>query len=215
MATIQKFTFNAFQENTYVISDESGACIIIDPGCNTASEEEMLTNYIATHNLDPVRLINTHCHIDHVLGNRFVADMYQLELEIHRDEVPVLQFAAQAAMLYQVRYEGSPEPGKFIDQGDTIEFGNTRLQTILTPGHSPASISFFHAEEKFLIAGDVLFYGSIGRTDLPGGDYDTLIASIRNKLLPLGDDVVVHPGHGPETTIGHERKTNPFLTGGE
>ncbi len=215
MAEILQFTFNPFQENTYVVYDNSGACIIFDPGCFDQREKEQLVQEIEKRELKPVRLINTHCHIDHIFGNQFVADQYNLPLEIHRGEIPVLKAAPQSAMLFGLPNPGklSPEPEKFIEEGDLVEFGHTRLKAILTPGHSPASLSFYCEADKFLIAGDVLFPGSIGRTDLPGGDFKTLINSITNKLFPLGDEVTVYPGHGPATNIGYERKHNPFLTG--
>ena len=206
------FTFNPFQENTYILYDDTGECIIIDPGCFETKEKEELANFIATGGLTPVRLINTHCHIDHVFGNRFVSERYGLQPEIHQGELPVLQSCPQVSRFYGIPYrEESPLPGQYIEEGDTVTFGNTRLEAIFTPGHSPASLSFFCREEKTLVAGDVLFYESIGRTDLPGGDHATLINSIREKLFPLGDDVKVLPGHGPATTIGHEKRNNPFL----
>ena len=153
----------------------------------------MIQREITQNNLKPVRLINTHCHIDHVFGNKFVSETYNLPLEIHEGELPVLKAVPMACQMYGIPYpEPSPMPGKFIKEGGTIEFGNTKLQTIFTPGHSPASISFFCEAEKFIIAGDVLFYGSIGRTDLPGGDFKTLISVIKEKLFPLGDDVKVY-----------------------
>lgn len=211
-ATIAILTFNPFQENTYVVFDETGECVIFDPGCYEAHERIELSQFITENNLLPVRLINTHCHIDHVFGNKFVSDTWGLELETHEGEVPVLEAVPQICKFYGIPMgEPSPMPGKFIEEGDIIEFGHTKLEAVLTPGHSPASLSFFCAADKFIIAGDVLFRESIGRTDLPGGDFDTLIASIKNKLFPLGDDVKVFPGHGPSTTIGFERSHNPFL----
>ncbi|MDX1666600.1 MAG: MBL fold metallo-hydrolase [Saprospiraceae bacterium] len=212
MAEVISFTFNPFQENTYLVADDSGECVIFDPGCYEDAEKEQLRSKIEEHGLKPVRLINTHCHIDHIFGNRFVYETYGLPLEIHRDEKPVLKAAPEAGALFGIMMqEISPEPGGFLEEGDLIEFGSTSLRTLLTPGHSPASLSFYCEEEDFVIAGDVLFQGSIGRTDLPGGDFDTLIQSIREKLLPLGDSVRVYPGHGPATYIGYERQHNPFL----
>lgn len=209
---VVQLTFNPFQENTYLLYDDTKQGVIIDPGCLDVSEKQELARTIQALGVTPVRLLNTHCHLDHVFGNRFVAEKYHLSLEIHSGEISMLERAPQAAMLYGVPYpELSPAPGAFIEDGDIIEFGNTRLEAILTPGHSPASLSFFCAESNFLIAGDVLFYGSIGRTDLPGGDYDTLIESIVNRLLPLGDNVTVYSGHGQATTIGFEKQHNPFL----
>lgn len=211
-ATIVIFTFNPFQENTYVVFDETKECAIIDPGCYEAHERIELQDFIMENGLKPVRLINTHCHLDHVFGNHFVHKTWGLELEIHRGELPVLEAVPQVSRFYGIPSgEPSPMPGRFIEEGDVVSFGNTRLEAILTPGHSPASLSFFIREDKLLLAGDVLFKESIGRTDLPGGDFDTLIASIKDKLLPLGDEVKVFPGHGPSTTIGFERRHNPFL----
>lgn len=209
--TIRKFTFNSFQENTFVLSDDTAECVIFDPGCSTPQEENELKSYIEELNLTPVRLINTHCHIDHVLGNKFVSDVWQLPLEAHAGEVPVLESGLQVSQMYGIAYTPSPPIAKYIEAGDEIKFGNSSLQTYFTPGHSPASLSFLHEESKNLIAGDVLFYGSIGRTDLPGGNFDTLIKSIKEQLFPLGDDVIVHPGHGPSTSIGFEKENNPFL----
>lgn len=205
-------TYNPFQENTYVLYDATGECIIIDPGCWNAKEEKDLKEQISKLGLQPVGLYNTHCHLDHVFGNAFVAATYGLELCVHEGEVPVLDAVPQVCKMYGVPYtKPSPNPGKFLTPGATIAFGTSELRILLTPGHSPASLSFFSEASRILIAGDVLFNGSIGRTDLPGGDLDVLMESIRREYLPLGDDVVVYPGHGPATTLGHERATNPFL----
>jgi len=213
MARVVRFTFNPFQENTYLVIDQTKQCALFDPGCASAAERDELARYIDAEELQPVRLINTHCHLDHIFGNAFVARRYGLELEIHRQELPVLQGAPASAQLFGIDFrEELIEPGRFLAEGQEVVFGHTRLQVLLTPGHSPGSLSFYHAAEGFLISGDVIFQGSIGRTDLPGGDMATLLRSIREKLLPLGDEVVVHSGHGPDTTIGHERRTNPFLT---
>lgn len=213
MTLVAEFTFNPFQENTYIVYDETKECVIFDPGCYTQAEKDQLTAFIENEGLKPVRLINTHCHLDHVFGNHFVATKYELGLEIHKGELPVLQAAPQVSMMYGIPFpEPSPEPSAFIEEGATLTFGNTQLEVLLTPGHSPASISFFCKKQKFVIAGDVLFYQSIGRTDLPGGDFPTLMKSIKEQLFPLGDDVTVYSGHGPSTSIGYERKHNPFLT---
>lgn len=212
MADVVKLTFNDFQENTYIVYDMTGECVIFDPGCYRRHEEEELTGKIKELGLKPVRLINTHCHLDHVFGNKFVAEHYQLGLEIHEGELPVLQAVPQICMMYGLPPAApSPDPSRFITVGEVIEFGNTRLETLFTPGHSPASVSFFCRESGFVIAGDVLFYGSIGRTDLPGGDFDTLISSIKTQLLTLPDETMVYPGHGPHTTVAFERENNPFL----
>jgi glyoxylase-like metal-dependent hydrolase (beta-lactamase superfamily II) len=211
MAEVHFFTFNDFQENTYIIHDETNDCIIIDPGCNTTQERAQLKNYISEHGLKPVRLLNTHCHIDHILGNAFVADTYGLKLETHAGEIPVLESGKMIAQMYGISYDYSPDPEKLLAEGDLVTFGQTTMQVLFTPGHSPASICFYQPHERWIIAGDVLFYESIGRTDLPGGDHQTLLDSIRTQLFVLEDDVRVFPGHGPATLIGHERKFNPFL----
>lgn len=212
MAVVSKLTFNPFQENTYIVSDETGECIIFDPGCYTEKERDELKNFISENEWTPVRLINTHCHLDHVFGNAFVAETYGLELEIHRGELPVLESVPKVCQMYGIQLpQNSPAPGKFIETGDIILFGNTSLKAVFTPGHSPASLSFYCEADQFIIAGDVLFYQSIGRTDLPGGDMATLLASIKDQLFPLGDGVTVHPGHGPDTSIGYEKKHNLFL----
>lgn len=205
------FTFNPFQENTYILYDETGDCVIVDPGCSTKKEENTLDEYIVTQNLKPVRLINTHCHIDHILGNKHVSEKYNLGLEIHEGELEVLNSGTMVSEMYGIGYDPSPSPSRFIKENEIISFGNTKLESILTPGHSPASLSFFNKKANILIAGDVLFRESIGRTDLPGGSMETLLLSIKNHVLTLGDQVLVFPGHGPKTTIGHERVNNPFL----
>jgi glyoxylase-like metal-dependent hydrolase (beta-lactamase superfamily II) len=212
MADVIQLTFNPFQENTYIVYDDTKACVIIDPGCNSAAEQAKLVQEINRLGLRPERLINTHCHIDHVFGNRFVAETYDLPLEIHAGELPVLESAPQVAAMYNIPYPSkSPQPGAFIEDGQLISFGNTQLEAIFTPGHSPASLSFFCAKDDFLIAGDVLFFESIGRTDLPGGNHQTLLDSIEKRLFPLGDQVIVWSGHGPQTSIGYEKHNNPFL----
>jgi glyoxylase-like metal-dependent hydrolase (beta-lactamase superfamily II) len=212
MAEVLLLTYNPFQENTYIVYDETGDCIIFDPGCSEAHEKNDLLDNINHFNLKPVRLINTHCHIDHILGNKFVADTFHLPLEIHKGELSMLERGATVAAMYGISYhEPSPLPGQFIEDGDEIIVGNTVLKAILTPGHSPASLSFYCEKHKFLIAGDVLFKESIGRTDLPGCDHKLLLTSIKDKLFQLPDETVVWPGHGEQTTIGYEKRYNPFV----
>lgn len=211
MMEVAVFTFNEFSENTYILYDATKACIIVDPGCNSKEEQDLMVDFIDTNGLKPEKLVNTHCHIDHILGNSFVSEKYNLELIAHRGEIPVLAAGKMTSDMYAIKYDPSPEISIFLEEGEKLTFGETELSVLFTPGHSPASLSFFHAGTNQLIAGDVLFDGSIGRTDLPGGDFDTLIANIKNKFFPLGDDVVVYPGHGPSTTIGKEKKFNPFL----
>ena len=209
---ITQITFNPFQENTYIIWDDTKDCIIIDPGCYEEEERKNLVSFIEINEINPVKLINTHCHIDHILGNKFVSENWNIELHIHKLDLPLLENSGGIAKTYGFeKYEGSPYPQHFLKDGEVLNFGKSKLEILFTPGHAPGHICLFSKEEKFIVAGDVLFNGSIGRTDLPGGDYDTLINSIQNKLMVLEDETVVHCGHGPSTTIGKERKTNPFL----
>jgi len=209
--TVQSFTFNDFQENTYIIYDDTKDCIIIDPGCGNHHEQNQLSCFIELRGLKPKHLINTHCHIDHILGNKYVSDLYQLKLTSHKKEIPVLQFGIQTALMYQINYDISPDIEIFIDEEDIIYFGQSTLKVLFTPGHSPASISLVNESEKILIAGDVLFKGSIGRTDLPGGNFETLTRVIKSKFFTLHDDTIVYSGHGEQTTIGIEKRTNPFF----
>lgn len=208
---VKRFTFNDFQENTYVLSDETGQCIIIDPGCNNSSEKKQLVDYITSESLTPVMLVNTHCHIDHVLGNKFVAETYSLTLFAHENEKKILDFQPQVAAMYGINYDPSPNIGGVLIENGSLSFGNTNLKLLLVPGHAPGHICLYDDSSGHCIAGDALFKGSIGRTDLPGGDYDTLIDSIKSELFTLPDDTVVWPGHGDYTTIGIEKRTNPFF----
>ena len=212
MITVKQFTFNDFQENTYILSDPSLETIIIDPGCNTGEEMQLVEDYIKNKNLKPVKLINTHCHIDHVLGNSFIAKTFGLELAVHPAEVELLEAVESYSKLYRIQYDKSPVPSIFLEEDQKIRFGNSILKILFVPGHSPGHLAFLDSEQKFIIGGDVLFQGSIGRTDLPGGNYETLIRSIRTKFIPLGDEHTVYPGHGPSTNIGFEKIHNPFLT---
>jgi hydroxyacylglutathione hydrolase len=211
MVNIKIFTFNPFSENTYVLWDETKEGIIVDPGCYTGAEKKHLNEFIEENKIKPSFLINTHAHIDHVLGNAFVHEQWNLLPIIHKNEVAGLTAVPQYAHLYGINAELSPDPVEFLNEGQSLKFGNTELDIIFTPGHSAGHITLMSKEQKFLISGDVLFYGSIGRTDLPGGDYKTLIDSILHKLMVLEDDYKVYPGHGEPTTIGFERKNNPFI----
>ena len=212
MTHVQVFEFNPFAENTYVVYDESGECIIFDPGCYTPEERHMLQSFIEKNQLRVVRLINTHCHLDHIFGNNFVHKTWSLLPELHRAEMPVLKQYPAICIYYGVPAESSPMPERFIEAGDTVTFGHTRLEVMLTPGHSPGSLSFYCRESGFVLSGDVLFMESIGRTDLPGGNSDTLLESIRSQLFTLPGETLVYSGHGPTTTIRHEKEYNPFLT---
>jgi glyoxylase-like metal-dependent hydrolase (beta-lactamase superfamily II) len=208
---IKAFENNPYQENTYILFDESGECAIIDPGMCTATEQNAVVNFIRDKQLKPVMLLNTHCHIDHVLGNKFVFDQYGLKPQFNEGESYVLAAVPAYAPQIGIRYEPSPLPDHYLPETGTIAFGNTELQLIFAPGHSPAHLCFYDADTNILVGGDVLFRGSIGRSDLPGGDYDLLIRNIRQKLFTLPADCVVYPGHGPETTIGFEKQYNPFF----
>ena len=211
MLYLKAFEFNPFQENTYILYDEEKTAFIIDPGNSNTSENLIVKNFISEKELNLKRLLLTHGHIDHILGNSFIYDTYGLLPEVHKEDLFFIKKMPETAMMYGVDFEESPMPEKFLAEGEEFKLGRYSFNCIYTPGHSPGSLSFYNAENKILIAGDVLFNGSIGRSDLPLGDHQTLIRSIKEKLLVLGDDVKVYPGHGPATTIGHEKKSNPFL----
>lgn len=207
---IQSFTFNPFEENTYVVFDSSREAAIIDPGCFEKSEQEELDRFIKKENLTVKLLLNTHCHIDHVLGNYYVKTKYNVPFWMHANDLPVLRAVKSYAPNYG--FPGYQEilPDRTLSEADTVKIGSIDLKVLFLPGHAPGHIGFYNDAERILIAGDVLFHRSIGRTDLPGGNMDTLLNSIHQKLFTLPDDVVVYPGHGPTTTIGEEKVSNPF-----
>ena len=211
MLTLKVFTFSPIRENTYVLFNEQRQAIIIDPGCYFSAEEEMLNNYIQTEGLQPTLLLNTHCHLDHVFGNRWVHQTYGLELYIHAGEKIVLEKAPISGQNWGLPFTNYDGPLHFLKEGDRIALGSDELLVIETPGHSPASICFYCEAQQILIAGDVLFRESIGRTDLPGASHELLLNSIREKLWKLPDAVAVYPGHGMPTTIGYEKINNPHL----
>ncbi|MCS6935500.1 MAG: MBL fold metallo-hydrolase [Chitinophagales bacterium] len=211
MLRVFRHIFNPFQENTYIVADTTGECIIIDAGCSNSRECSELSKTITGNALKPVRLLNTHCHIDHFPGNKYVHDTYGLLPEFHPIELEVMRHALVYRDFFGFHCEASPEPKNFLNEGDVVTFGNTTLQVLFTPGHSPGSLSFYSAEHRMVFSGDVLFLGSVGRFDLPGADGETLYSTIQEKLMTLPDDTTVYSGHGPETTIGHERRTNPFM----
>lgn len=211
MLNVQSFTFNPVQENTYLLYNEERLCCIIDPGCYFASEEIELRNFIELHQLTPKYLLNTHCHLDHIFGNRFIHKTYGLVLQLHKLEKQVLELGPVSGQMWQLPFDNYDGDLKFIDESDKISLGNDELEILFTPGHSPGHICFYDRASRFLIGGDVLFNGSVGRTDLPGGDFATLEQSIKTKLYTLPEDVIVYPGHGDSTTIGDEMKTNPFV----
>lgn len=208
----KNFSFNQFAENTYILYGDNGEAVIIDPGCSTGQEETKMAHFIYEHKLKPVRLLLTHAHLDHVLGNDFVFRTYGLAPYMHRNDLELLHSLVRTCEMYG--FSGvapSPEPAGFLMEGDIIKFGNAEMKVIFAPGHSPGSVCYYSAAEKMLWGGDVLFNQSIGRTDLPGGDFDTLANSITTKLFALPDDVTVFSGHGLPTTIGSEKKNNPFV----
>ncbi|MCS6991908.1 MAG: MBL fold metallo-hydrolase [Chitinophagales bacterium] len=210
MIQIYCFVFNDFLENTYVIWDETRQALIIDPGCQHLWERRQLKQFIEERSLKPVLLVNTHGHLDHVFGNRWVKETWQVPLLMHRDDVFLLENLTATAAFYGMTVEPSPLPDRYLQEGDVVRFGNNALQVMHTPGHSPGSVSLIY-DHEFVIGGDVLFAGSIGRVDLPGGDYDQLMESITRKLLVLPEAMKVYSGHGPVTTIGEEKRTNPFV----
>lgn len=209
---IKSFIFNPFQENTYVIYDETKHCIIIDPGCYTLQEQEILTQFITNEKLKPVKLINTHCHIDHILGNKFVSEQWNIELYLNKADLPLLESAGSISKTYGIKdYQSSPFPKHFLNHGDKISFGESGFEILFTPGHSAGHISLYNKPNNILIAGDVIFKRSIGRTDLPGGNYNTLIQSIKEKIFILPNQTQIFCGHGPSTNLGFEKENNPFL----
>lgn len=211
MLSLQKFTFNPVEENTYVLYAENGDCCIIDPGFYYDGEREAFNKFITEKKLNPVYLLNTHCHLDHVFGNKFVNETWHLPLYINRAEDLVLKFAPKSAEMYGLPFDNYEGELNWLNEHDIVEIGGNKLQVLLTPGHSPGSVSFYNAKDSFVISGDALFSGSIGRTDLPGGNFEQLVQSIKTKLYTLPDNVKVYPGHGGATSIGYEKRNNPFV----
>ena len=210
--TIKTFTFNPIQENTYLVYDETNEAVVIDAGCLSEIEKRSLKNYITDNNLTLKRVLNTHLHFDHQFGNKFLYTTYGIKPEACKaDEYLLENVIAQTRSFGVEINEEAQTIGDYITDGQDLKFGNTTLKALHVPGHSPGSMAFYAEKEGILFAGDVLFRESIGRTDLPKGDYATLIGSITGQLLPLPDSTVVYCGHGPSTTIGFERKNNPFL----
>lgn len=212
MSNIKSFPNNPFQENTYILYDETGECAIVDPGMYTGAEQNAVVNFIKQNNLKPVLLLNTHCHVDHVLGNKFVFDQYGLKPQFNKGETEIFEAVSAYAPAMGITYELSPSPEVYLPETGSVKFGNTTLELIFAPGHSPAHLCFYDVAANFVIGGDVLFRGSIGRTDLQGGNFEQLIKNIEEKLFTLPDNCTIYPGHGPETTIGFEKKHNPFFT---
>ena len=211
MLQIKSFIFSPIQENTYLLYNQQQECIIIDPGCYFDDEKEILKTFIDQQQLKPVYLLNTHCHLDHVFGNKYIHDTYQLTLHLHEKEKQVLGFAPTSGLMYNMPFTNYSGDFILLKDGDKVLLGEDELQVIEAPGHSPGSICFYCKKQNFIIGGDVLFQRSIGRTDLPGGNHQTLLDSIRQKLFVLPDETVVYSGHGATTTIGEEKLYNPYL----
>ena len=211
MLQIQKFTFNPLAENTYIIYDHTRACIFVDPGCATKHEEAVLSAFILEHDLEVTKVVNTHWHIDHIVGNAYVKQTYGVPLAIHPQDAFLLALSPQYAQQYGMTYCEPTVAEQMLEAGDKIKVGASQLQVLHVPGHSPGHIALYSAEDKFCVVGDVLFRNHVGRIDLPGGDYHTLIKSIQEQLLTLEDETIVYSGHGAKTTIGAERQQNPFL----
>ena len=206
---VQSFQFNAFQENTFLVYDQDKNCVIIDPGCYEEQEENELFGFIETHQLKPIALLNTHAHIDHILGNASVKTKYNIPFYLHKEDLPTLHAVTSYAHVYNFeRYKLSPDPDFFLEHDSALAFGSIKFKIYHTPGHSTGHVVFYEEENKFVINGDVLFNGSFGRVDLPGGDIETLKNSIFDVMFQLPQETVVYCGHGPETTIGKEQKEN-------
>lgn len=212
MIKIEKFVVNPLGENSFILSDDSGECIFIDPGFYYEEEHQEVKDYIAKNNLKPVKITNTHCHFDHIMGVEFVRKEYNIPFLCHKEDAFWVNIAEEQGQRFDIKINSVSPADDFLVEKEFVEFGNSKLEIIHVPGHAPGHVVFYSEEEKFLIAGDVLFYGSIGRTDLPGGDHATLITNIKTKLFALPDDTKVYCGHGPETTLGFEKTTNPFLS---
>jgi hydroxyacylglutathione hydrolase len=211
MGKIKKFIFNDFQVNTYLLYDETQECTVIDAACYSEEEKKELETFISKNKLKVVRNLNTHCHVDHVLGNSFIAEKFKVYPEYHEESVPFFLTLPEIGSSFGFKLDSSPDPEGFFQGGDTITFGNTILKVLYTPGHAAGSVCFYNEKEGYVITGDVLFKDTIGRTDLPTGSLDLLMKSIRGKLFTLPDDTTVLAGHGPETTIGYEKMNNSFI----
>lgn len=212
MYNVKVLTFSPIQENTYILYNNEKDAIIIDPGCYGRDEEDQLRHFIDKEGLKLRLLLNTHCHLDHVFGMKFVAETWNLVPHFHRLEKPVLDYGPVAGLMWNLPFEVYSGAVVFLEEGDPTGLVGDPLQIFFTPGHSPGSISFYYEPGGFVISGDVLFRGSIGRTDLPGGDFDTLTSSIREKLYTLPDNTMVYSGHGGSTTVGAEKRTNAYVT---
>ncbi len=211
MLSIKSFTFNPLQENTYLVYNENLEGVLIDPGCYEIEERNELDRFIQANGIKISKLLNTHCHIDHVLGNAWAKQKYDLELWIHQNEIPVLKSVEVYAAGYGLPAYEPNTHDQLLVEGDIIEIGDDRLECLFVPGHAPGHLVFYNPDSNFAICGDTLFRGSIGRTDLPGGNHQQLLDRINSVLFQLPEETVMYPGHGPETTIGFEKVHNPFV----
>ncbi len=211
MLHIKSFTFNPFEENTYLIYDESGEATLIDPGCYEVEEQLDLLDFITEKKLKVTQLINTHCHVDHVLGNFWAKKTFSLPLGIHQNEVPVLKSVEVYGPNYGFNNYQSTEADYFLKEGEQLKVGKESLEILFVPGHAPGHLVFYHKPSHQAIVGDTIFRGSIGRTDLPGGNHQLLLTKIKSELLTLPDETVLFPGHGPSTTVAYEKASNPFV----
>jgi glyoxylase-like metal-dependent hydrolase (beta-lactamase superfamily II) len=211
MISIKRFTFNTFMVNTYLLWDETKQCIVIDAACYDPGEQTELAAFIRNEGLILKRNLNTHCHIDHVLGNGFINQEFGIAPEYHAGSVPFFETAREIGYSFGFRIEAIPAPARFLADREAVSWGNSTLTVLYTPGHAEGSVCFYSAGDGFVITGDVLFKDTIGRTDLPSGDFDQLMNSIRTRLFTLPPETIVYPGHGPETTIGYEMANNPFI----
>ncbi|MEX1191401.1 MAG: MBL fold metallo-hydrolase [Brumimicrobium sp.] len=209
---IVQFTFNPLQENTFVVIDDQKNAVIIDPGCYFREEKEYLAKFISEKELKPVALLNTHAHLDHIMGNAFVKETYDIDLYLHKLDLPVLEMGEKSAEVYGLnQFEKSPMPDKWLEEGQDLKFGDIEFTVIFGPGHAPGHVAFYNAAQNILINGDIVFKGSYGRVDLPGGNFEDLKSTITNKIFTLPDETTIYCGHGPETSVKNEKNSNPIL----
>jgi hydroxyacylglutathione hydrolase len=208
---IYRLVFSPIEENTYILADRSGNCTIIDCGCYDEREFAKLEGFLDSRKLNPVLLLNTHCHLDHIFGNRFMFQRYGLKSHFNQMEEINRKNATQYALVFGLVMEEPPEAEAYIEHSQCIQNGELSLRAIHVPGHTAGSIAYYSEADGCVFTGDALFAGSIGRTDLPGGDLSTLVNSIKSNLLSLPPDTVVYPGHGQDTTIDREKESNPYL----
>jgi hydroxyacylglutathione hydrolase len=212
MLKVKALIFNAFQVNTYIVSAENGDCIIVDPACSSATEVTRLTDFLEKENLKPFLVVNTHAHVDHILGNAAITEKLSLKLAAHPKSAYLYANAMNFAAALGFELDKIIYPEQELEEGDRLKVGDDELKILYTPGHADGSICLYSKENSFVITGDVIFYASIGRTDFPTGSYEVLEKSIREKLYTLPDETIIYPGHGPSTKVGFEKYNNGFIT---